>query len=128
DGAHGQLAGRRHPRSARRRRPRCRSRPAPPAEPPNEPGRPERYSTSFHPFPSVAARSFRFDDTIQGVAGTIPAPLLVKRHYGTVGTCPSFCCASRAALSPGSWARVEFGTNGTSPAVGSAAGRALLVG
>src|SRR2546421_610333 len=31
--------------------------------------------------------------------------------YGTVGTCPAFSCASRAALSPASWAGSSFGTN-----------------
>lgn len=31
--------------------------------------------------------------------------------YGTVGTCPAFSCASRAALSPASWVGSSFGTN-----------------
>ena len=31
--------------------------------------------------------------------------------YGTVGTCPAFSCASRAALSPASWVGSSLGTN-----------------
>src|SRR2546421_9818093 len=31
--------------------------------------------------------------------------------YGTVGPCPAFSCASRAALSPASWVASSLGTN-----------------
>jgi hypothetical protein len=42
--------------------------------------------------------------------------------YGTVGICPAFSCASRAALSPASWVASSFGLKvpaaGAVPAAG----------